>query len=89
MNKREEREKINFALGKAIRRRREVLGLYQITVAEHVGLTKQGYSAIERAGVWISVAYLTQIAEALKTSVTSLIFEAEVLNESNGEKVDG
>jgi transcriptional regulator with XRE-family HTH domain len=64
-------------VGRAIRKRREEVGLSQEGLAEEAGLHRTYISLVERGRRNISVDALSQIAEALGVYPSKLLADAE------------
>lgn len=69
-------------VGRAIKRRREELGMSQESLAEEAGLHRTYISLVERGHRNITVDALSQIAEALDVYPSRLIADAEKEPES-------
>ena len=63
--------------GKAIRRRREALGISQEDLADQAGIHRTYQSQIERGIANPSLSKIEALAEALGSSVSSIFKEAE------------
>jgi transcriptional regulator with XRE-family HTH domain len=70
-------ENIEEALGRAIRRRREKLGVSQEKFAVQAGVHRTYMSSIERGKVGISVGVASQVAAALGVPLSVLIRDVE------------
>ena len=77
-------EKIEEALGRAIRARRERLGVSQERFAVQAGVHRTYMSAIERGKVGISVGVAAQVAAALGVSMSVLFRDVEKLQGRDG-----
>lgn len=70
-------ENIEEALGRAIRKRREKLGVSQEKFAVQAGVHRTYMSSIERGKVGISVGVASQVAAALGIPLSVLIRDVE------------
>ena len=68
---------INDALADVIRQRRTDLGLSQEKLADKANLHRNYVSGIERGAYNIGVSNLVAIAQALQTSASALLAQAE------------
>lgn len=76
------------AVGKRIRRQREMRGLTQEDAAELVGRSLRFYADIERGACGMSVATLLKISAIYETTPDSLLLAQEpILNESYQHKL--
>lgn len=75
--RRQKDTRIAAALGKAIRRRRLELGLSQEGLADVAKLHRTYMGAVERGERNLTIQSLLRIAEALGTSASALLREAE------------
>jgi transcriptional regulator with XRE-family HTH domain len=67
-------EKIQAVMGRRIRRKRMMLGMMQIELAEKIGMPQEHISRLERGQfVAINPEKLVAIAETLKTSTDFLL----------------
>ena len=69
--------KIEAGFGMAVRRRRHRLGLSQEAFAEKADIHRTYVSSIELGKVDISLSIAKKVAQALSTSLSKLIKEAE------------
>lgn len=74
---------INDALATVIRQRRLEVGLSQEQLADNADLHRNYVSGIERGVYNIGVSNLVALAEALQTTASALLAQAE--SESSGE----
>lgn len=65
------------ALGKAIARRRRVLGMTQRQLAESAGIHRNAVGLAERGQTCVSVDILFALAESLQTTASELLRTAE------------
>jgi transcriptional regulator with XRE-family HTH domain len=72
-------KRIEEFLGRAIRARREKLGVSQERFAAQAGVHRTYMSAIERGKVGVSVAVAAQVAEALGVTLSVLFRDVEKL----------
>ncbi len=70
-------ENIEEALGRAIRKRREKLGVSQEKFAVQAGVHRTYMSSIERGKVGISVGVASQVAAALGIPLSVLLRDVE------------
>lgn len=61
------------SMGKAVRQARESLGLTQVEVAEHLGITPQYYGRIERGNAFPGVSTLVRMIHVLDVSADTLM----------------
>ena len=60
---------------------REDKGLPQAEVARHLGITQQGYGAIERGERGLKVKYIKKLAELFEVDISKIVFFALNNNE--------
>lgn len=72
------RHPVLTALGEAIRSRRKALGLSQEQLSDKAGLDRSYLGQIERGENSIALLPLKSIADALETSVATLMDEAGI-----------
>jgi transcriptional regulator with XRE-family HTH domain len=65
--------KVYEAIGGAIRRRRELIGMTQATLAQKVGLSRPSITNIERGGQALFVHQILDLSRALGVGVTALL----------------
>lgn len=70
-------DSLDAAIGMRVRQRRNVLGITQSGLAQHLGITFQQVQKYERGTNRIAVSTLIRIAEKLETTVASLAGEDE------------
>ncbi len=70
------KEKLQVALGMAIRRRREISKVSQDTFADSIQMHRAYYSAIERGEKNLTLRVLLRVADGLKARISDLIREA-------------
>jgi transcriptional regulator with XRE-family HTH domain len=68
---------VDSLIGKRIRLRRKELGLVQIDIAEHMGVSTQAVQKWETGGAGLSARRLEGLADLLKIPVSGLIGEGE------------
>lgn len=61
------------SMGRAVRDARESLGLTQVEVAEHLGITPQFYGRIERGNAFPGIATLVRMIHVLDVSADMLM----------------
>ena len=64
-------------LGQAFRKRREALGYSQESFADHIGMHRTYYSAIERGEKNLQLDTLQKVCEGLETSIWEVFKDAE------------
>lgn len=64
-------------LGLTFRKRRESLGFSQESFADHIGMHRTYYSAIERGEKNLQLDTLQRLAKGLKVSLADVFREAE------------
>ena len=64
-------------LGQAFRKRREALGYSQESFADHIGMHRTYYSAIERGEKNLQLDTLQKVCEGLQTSIWEVFRDAE------------
>ena len=64
-------------LGQAFRKRREALGYSQESFADHIGMHRTYYSAIERGEKNLQIDTLQRLSVGLETSLWQCFKEAE------------
>ena len=64
-------------LGKAFRKRREALGFSQESFADHIGMHRTYYSAIERGEKNLQIDTLQRLSVGLETPLWQCFKEAE------------
>ena len=76
-------------IGDKIRLLREQRGLSQENLAQELGLTQPSYARLEKDDDRINITRLINIANILKTTVSTLINEnaGKVINQHNNENV--
>jgi transcriptional regulator with XRE-family HTH domain len=79
-----ERDSIQRAVGKAIRRRRETAGLSQEALAAESGLHRTYIGSVERGERNLSLQNLQAISGALNCTASELLHEAESLADWQG-----
>src|SRR5690242_15239466 len=72
-------DRLDVALGLAIRLRRHVQGLSQTQLAERIGVSFQQVQKYERGANRVSFSMLVRICEALACRVPDLVAEVERL----------
>jgi transcriptional regulator with XRE-family HTH domain len=72
MRKQTSHQKLNNAIGNNIRNRRKALKYSQEEFAEHIGLDRANYGAIERGERNITIVTLARIAIGLEIQVGDL-----------------
>lgn len=70
-------QKIEVLFGKAVRRRRNELGLSQEDFADKAGIHRTYISSIELGKVQVSIRIAHQLAAALNTSLSKVFREIE------------
>ena len=70
------KEKLQAALGIAIRRRREISEVSQDTFADSIGMHRAYYSAIERGEKNLTLRVLLRVADGLEARISDLMREA-------------
>lgn len=72
-------QQIEHLFGRAVRRRREKLGLSQEAFAQKAGIHRTYASSIELGKVTVSIRVADQLARALETSLSRLCADVERL----------
>jgi len=70
-------EPLQMRFARAVRRRREALGLSQEAFADKIGLHRTYVGSVERGERNVSLSNLQRIADGLDTALSVLINEAE------------
>jgi transcriptional regulator with XRE-family HTH domain len=71
------RAPLSVRLAKAIRARREALKISQEAFADHIGVHRTYYGAVERGKQNLTLTSLENIAKGLEVSVSSLFISAD------------
>jgi len=71
-----EKDKLQAALGQAIRRRREALKLSQDAFADNISMHRAYYSAIERGEKNLTLRVLSQVIAGLNARLSDVFREA-------------
>jgi transcriptional regulator with XRE-family HTH domain len=69
---------VQKSLGDAMRAKREGLGLSQERFADHLGMHRAYYSALERGEKNLTIQTLARVAQGLKTTVAALAKDAAI-----------
>jgi transcriptional regulator with XRE-family HTH domain len=70
------KDKLQSALGTAIRRRREALKVSQDAFADSISMHRAYYSAIERGEKNLTLRVLTRVVEGLSARLSDILREA-------------
>lgn len=70
------KDKLQAALGTAIRRRREALKLSQDTFADGISMHRAYYSAIERGEKNLTLRVLSRVVDGLNARLSDVLHEA-------------
>lgn len=70
------KDRLQAALGTAIRRRREALKLSQDTFADSISMHRAYYSAIERGEKNLTLRVLARVVDGLNARLSDVLHEA-------------